>query len=86
MSNLRKLANVNFLLLVFFILYDGYLARTSPHDALAKTGQVAKMKVRGGFVFVRPVEYYVDRSGLFGSLAICLAALAASKFGAGPTK
>ena len=86
MSDPRNVSNVGFLLIVLFIEYDGYLASTSPHAALLKTGQVTEMKVRGGTVFVRPVQYYVDRSGILSGVAICLAALAASKSGPGPTK
>ena len=68
-----------FALLLATILFEFYLSSHSPTNADLSTNQVVQLKVRGGHIFVRPTEYYLNRGGYLvgaGTLVFCLLALA----------
>jgi hypothetical protein len=68
-----------FALLFVTFAYEWYLISHSTRQVDSSTNRIVQMKVRGGHIFVRPFEYYLDRGGYFigaSTLLTCLVAVA----------
>ena len=59
-----------------FVL-ESYLIGHSPRRPEVSTGQTVQMKVRGGNIFVRPAEYYLNRGGYLIGVATFVSCLVA---------
>jgi hypothetical protein len=73
------ISRIAFALLFATIFFEFYLISESPRQADPASNHVTQMKVRGGHIFVRSVEYYLDRGGYIlgvGGLVCCLLAWA----------
>jgi hypothetical protein len=78
-QKLFLISRIAFALLFATVIFELYLIGHSPRQATPSSDQVTEMRVRGGHIFVRPVEYYLDRGGYVvgaGGFIFCLLAWA----------